>query len=182
MSNTTPISPPKNDAEKKVNGVKIKYRVVWEKWADPYGENINEIEWPGWNKGLYDDDVKEIISDEDLDGDLIEKLDREFEERENIFFNKKMNVVMTPMGIVPLTEYTTPGKIFNFWNMHTNFTINDKIKDLVNKSAGVETLDVFTQYRARIGIGKVFDSIDVKKNIQDRLLKHMGKLSERSQT
>ena len=77
------------------------------------------------------------------------------------------------MGLVPLTEYTIPSKIFNFWVAHTNFSITDAVAQIVDEAEGVETLDIFTRYRMRIGVGHVFDSQLVKSHIEQLLYKHL---------
>ena len=81
--------------------------------------------------------------------------------------------MFTPMGIIPITEYSTPSKVFNFWMAHTNFDITPKINSLIEKSEGVETLDVFTRYRLRIGIGKAFDTGKVMRQINASIAQHL---------
>ena len=76
------------------------------------------------------------------------------------------------MGLIPYNEYTASSKIFNFWIGHTNFNLSKKIANIIEKTDGVETLDVFTRYRFRIGIGKVFEDRDVMKNIENNVKQH----------
>lgn len=111
--------------------------IVWEKWVDPYGANLDTVEWPG-----YDHD--EIVDDET--GENI---------KQPTF--KKFNVLATKMGIIPFNEHTDCSKIFNFWIGHTNFSITKKIANTLQLIEGVETLDIFTRYRFRISFGKAFD-------------------------
>jgi hypothetical protein len=53
-----------------------------------------------------------------------------------------------------------------FWMMHTNFDIDAEAVKKIETISGVETLDLFTRYRARIGFGKVFDENKVMKRIK----------------
>lgn len=119
------------------------YLIVWEKWVDPYGSNLDSVEWPGYNEN-------NIIEDED--------------QIKEPSFNK-INVLATKMGIIPFNEHTDCSKIFNFWIGHTNFNITKKIANILQTIDGVETLDIFTRYRFRISFGKAFDERTVIDNI-----------------
>lgn len=120
-------------------------KIIWEKWVDPFGDNMEETKW-----NHYDD--------EDLDEDtqLIEN---------HIPTNKAIKVIASPLGLIPYNEYTASSKIFNFWIGHTNFNISENIKSTIETIDGVEILDVFTRYRFRIAIGKCFDDAEVMNHI-----------------
>lgn len=130
--------------------------IVWQKWFDPFGH----------------DDLP-------IDSDALDKEDADSED----FSNHKDNTVpikegalraiITPMGLIPYTENTASSKIFNFWVGHTNFNLSKKVVDIIENADGVETLDVFTRYRFRIAIGKVFDDAQVMKNINDRVYEYL---------
>lgn len=59
---------------------------------------------------------------------------------------------------------------FNLWIIHTNFPIMELDIDLIQMVPGVESLDIFSQYRLRIGIGNLFLQEKVQKDI-DLILK-----------
>jgi hypothetical protein len=86
---------------------------------------------------------------------------------EEEFYKRPTKVIMTPMGIIPYTENTASNKIFNFWVGHTNFNLNLHVCRLIEDAEGVETLDVFTRYRFRIGVGKLFDDKSVMRDINE---------------
>jgi hypothetical protein len=73
------------------------------------------------------------------------------------------------MGLIPYNEYTASGKIFNFWTGHTNFNITKNVARVIETTNGIETLDIFTRYRFRIGIGKAFEDRTIMKSIEDRI-------------
>ena len=77
----------------------------------------------------------------------------------------------TTMGIIPYNEYTASSKIFNFWTGHTNFNIIDSVAYSIETTEGVETLDIFTRYRFRIGIGKAFEDREVMRSIEKKMYK-----------
>lgn len=127
---------------------------------DPFGsDEIDNIE-----------DLSEIFDHDDIN-DHDETDDNN--EHSLLDLNTKkatpVRVMATPMGIIPITENTASSKIFNFWLGHTNFNITKKIAQTIEDIDGVETLDVFTRYRFRIGVGKAFSDSDVMRNINKQL-------------
>lgn len=131
--------------------------IIWQKWKDPFGEKDDDID--------LDDEYSNFLNDVD---DGIDE-DRKNTNLDELLNNKQIKVIATPMGIVPINENTASGKIFNFWIGHTNFNITKYIADLIEKTDGVETLDIFTRYRFRIGIGKAFTDASVMKDIQESI-------------
>jgi hypothetical protein len=118
--------------------------IIWEKWINPLFDNTN--------KEIDDEDI-EPYSD--------------YEDNNETQDHRMMHMVMTPMGIIPFEEIKDCDKVFNFWTGHTNFTISKAIAKLIENIDGVETLDVFTRYRFRVGFGKAFKDGDVMNNIND---------------
>lgn len=118
--------------------------IIWQKWFDPFG-----------------DDEEHDFEDNDNDYALDDSAQ----------FQKPMKAIATPMGIIPYTENTASGKIFNFWIGHTNFNITQSIASEIELTEGVETLDIFTRYRFRIAIGKAFDDTRVKTDINHKVYK-----------
>lgn len=126
--------------------------VVWEKWIDPFGQALEEAKWTDYENQIETLDDVEYVDDEEIP-------------------MKPIKAIATPMGIIPYNELTAPSSLFNFWTGHTNFDITKKIATIIEKSPGVEILDVFTRYRFRIGIGKCFSDKETMKNINDSLYK-----------
>ncbi len=147
-------------------------QIVWEKWHDPLGSDSQDAEWPGaWGTFLTDDMVQQaydgdLIDRDDYDDDANEELERQQRVRQK---QVKVAIMNTPMGIIPVTEHTSAGRIFNFWTAHTNFRMTKNIMESINDTDGVETFDVFTAYRWRIAIGKAFSSIVVKERVMKNL-------------
>ena len=131
--------------------------IIWQKWKDPFGEKDDDID--------IDDEYSNFYTEEDDD------IDEEIHKSK--LQNKQIKVIATPMGIVPINENTASGKIFNFWIGHTNFDITKKIVNLIEKTNGVETLDIFTRYRFRIAVGKAFNDSDVMRDINKKIYKEI---------
>lgn len=123
--------------------------IIWEKWIDPFGNNTDDIEWNGFSSKKNDDEYQDSYSDTN------EKIPR----------YQKFNAIVTNMGIIPYNEHTDCSKIFNFWLGHTNFSITKQIAKILEEIDGVETLDIFTRYRFRVGFGKAFNDREVINNI-----------------
>jgi hypothetical protein len=132
--------------------------IVWQKWFDPLGEDdLDQMQV------IESATEPEFYTEED-DEEEGENIDVVEEEE---FYKRPTKVIMTPMGIIPYTENTASNKIFNFWVGHTNFNLNLPVCKLIEDAEGVETLDVFTRYRFRIGVGKLFDDKSIMRDINE---------------
>ena len=79
------------------------------------------------------------------------------------------NVMSTPFGLWKVTDIMNPYKQFKLWMGHTNFTINEKVANLIKKTPGVEVLSILTRYRFLVGIGEMFNIRDVRTTIESAL-------------
>ena len=141
--------------------------IVWEKWVDPFGQELDDAKWTDYESSLSvkpEDDDEEIsyIDEDDKD---------ELSPDEDIIIpsQRPIRAIASPMGIIPYNELTAPGKIFNFWVGHTNFNITMNIAKLIEQCDGVEILDIFTRYRFRIGVGKCFNDAETMSEINNKL-------------
>jgi len=149
---------------------KSKHRIVWQKWQDPYGENLDDVEWPGWDAEA-EDDTPDFLADEKSPVEQL--LSEEELTTRQIIEEKPVKLIFTTLGMVPMTEASRPSKVFNFWVCHTSFNITDPLGLEIEKVDGVEILDVFTRYRFRVGIGQVFKPGAVMNAINERMLTHL---------
>ena len=144
------------------------FQIVWEKWRDPFlGYDENEIDIENTHAAKFFND----IVDEDNIDDEEETLE---DEEQMVSLEKPVRIIYTPMGIIPYNEYTASSKIFNFWVGHTPFSITKAIAYVIENTDGVETLDIFTRYRFRIAIGKVFKETDVMQDINKNIIYFLG--------
>ena len=125
--------------------------IVWEKWKDPYDDRD---EWFPKHE-----DKKQV------DG---EYEDEEFSEEE-ITFEQIPQILMANVGAMPMYKPPSIGKIFNFWTGHTSFSISGPIAARIESVEGVEILDIYTRYRFRVGIGKLFKDREVMNAIQQAM-------------
>lgn len=146
-------------------------KIVWQKWMDPFGSDDENLltDEDGEPKFLDDENSEDIYTNKNKNDGLTES-DEKFKNLKS----HTVRVMATPMGIIPITENTASSKIFNFWIGHTNFNITQKVAEIIEDTEGVETLDIFTRYRFRIAIGKVFTDSYVMRKINDNVYTHLG--------
>src|SRR6187431_1689455 len=104
-------------------------KIMFEKFISPYGD---------------DDEARDLPTME-VEGD-----DGETESvnlRDIMDAEKPVQFLSTPMGIIPLTEWSDPNKNFNFWTGFTNFAIFKKVEDIMAKTDGVEAYVTWSPYR-----------------------------------
>ena len=138
--------------------------IVWQKWRDPFGGDEDEAEWPGAFGDFTTDEI--LKKHTEVTYEEVEEEEVEHHRRQK---GQKLGMVVTPMGLIPMTEHTRATKLFNFWTAHTTFRMNNRTKKVIDYAPGVESLDVFSPYRWRICIGKVFDSTWTKNNLMTAL-------------
>lgn len=127
------------------------YTIIWEKWKDPFGFDDSES-------------IHETNNNQDNEQNISEQ-----------YTTKKIKcqLISTPLGLIPFNETISSNEVFNFWTGHSNFALTNNISSIIENTPGVETLNIFTKYRFRIGIGKAFsDSIvmrEINKNVYEYL-------------
>lgn len=135
-----------------------KYQFVWEKWHSPVEEYQQSL--------LYGNEtVREI--DEDELAELIES--GEYEEIQH-----KVPIIPIFPSIIEHNKFL---ESFDIWILHTNFDIDDGVQAIIAATGGVESLQVVTRYRAKLGFTKsgLFNNSEVKHSIQTNLLSHLSR-------
>jgi len=121
-------------------------KIIWEFWHDPFSE-------------------REFISEEEANYRTPwEKMESESEEGTKI-----RPVIPTPMGLIPIHPFRNFSQAFQIWIGHANFFITPDIQEKIESVPGVEILDIHSPYCFRVGVGKAFDHIEVKSDIQKTL-------------
>ena len=134
------------------------YDVYWEKWVDAYESDIETIDM---THEKFEEDEK---SDFGIDF-------QSFEEEDSIELPMKtIQTIFTPFGVMPLPEQSLASSYFKFWVGHTNFKITYSFYKIISNIEGVETLDIFSPYRFRISVGKLFRDRDVMNDIRKSMI------------
>lgn len=129
----------------------MKKEIKFEYFVDPLGSNLSEV-----GDRNAEEIIEDIRDDEDIDADIKEMLPRS---KDNI------KVLSTPFGLVSITESNQPAKYFELWLGYTNFDLTEEVIQKIEDVPGVESIEVFSRYRFRIMIGKLFKSSDVMTEI-----------------
>jgi hypothetical protein len=133
------------------------YEVYWEKWVDVYQSEIDEID-----QALEEfEDLQGL--EYDIDPETMEKL----EAMSNM---PSIKTIMTPFGMMPLTEQSLASSHFKFWVGHTNFKLLNAHRKTIGSVAGIETMDILTPYRFRIAVAKLFVDREVMSKVRKSLL------------
>lgn len=141
-----------------------KNQIIWEKWYCPFGQDDPEAE------SLLDQiSMNELLEDTESIPDESTMVPVDEQKLSRQFSGQKF--MITPMGVMPITDNTISTKIFNFWTGHTNFNISRNIANTIQNCEGVESLDIFTRYRFRISIGKAFKDSEVMNTINTEVYK-----------
>lgn len=119
----------------------------------------------GWQK--YEDVIQtEMYSP--LASMILEELNPAVEEDEY----EEEELHETESLIVPKNFYETVSLMsrFDCWIGHTNFNITNSIKNKLNEVDGIEVLNIISRYRFFIGVGKMFEFTEVRKDIEKTIL------------
>ena len=129
------------------------------------------IAWESWNAKLEDLQV----------GQAEETVEQEmsYTEIENAasadivypdLFGGQPKIIHTPLGPYPEDSLLKPSNRWDCWIGHTNFDITtDMAEKLETEVSGVEALKVIGRYSFFIGIAKLFDITEVRKDVETLL-------------
>ena len=133
------------------------YDVYWEKWIDAFEEE------------------EEAIENQTLDMEQLLTSNEEILEQES-FYNSISHIrsIITPFGILPLTEQTKASSHFKFWVGHSNFKLTEDFYKIIGQQPGIEALDILTPYRFRIAVGKMFIDRDVMAEVRNEMVKYLA--------
>ena len=133
------------------------YEVYWEKWVDAYQSEIDEI----------DQALEEFEDFQGLEYDIDPETMEKLEAMSNM---PSIKTIMTPFGMMPLTEQSLASNHFKFWVGHTNFKLLNAHRKTIGSVAGIETMDILTPYRFRIAVAKLFVDREVMSQVRKALL------------
>jgi hypothetical protein len=134
--------------------------IYWEPWVDAYdNEEVNAA------KKFLEENMSELSEIEE------ELLDAAEEDMENLsMYSQPIQTIITPFGVLPLTETSLASNHFKFWVGHSNFKLMEDYYPIIESCKGVESVDILTPYRFRIAIAKLFQDRDVMHEVRKTLL------------
>ena len=126
------------------------------------------IAWESWNaklEGLYQENINEdqptYLENENLQASEIIPSE---------MFIAPPRVVNTPLGVYPEESLLKPSDRWDCWIGHTNFDITNNVAaKLDSEIDGVEALKILGRYSFFIGVAKLFNIAQVRKDIETLL-------------
>ena len=140
------------------------YDVYWEKWIDAFEVEEQEFE-------DHVSEIEKLLGSEEL-----------LEQEESVHEISNIRSIVTPFGVLPLTEQTMASKSFKFWVGHSNFKLTKAFYKVIGGHPGIETLDILTPYRFRIAVGKMFVDRDVMTGVRDAMVRYVATTKSSSTT
>ena len=110
--------------------------------------------------------MRKILWEKYVDPLLPKKHEHEEEEEE---VGGSVRMVVSPQGMIPVGDEILLSSKYNLWVGYSNFDITNSVVKTIEDVQGVESLDIFSRYRFRIGIGKLFDEVQTKLLIEEVL-------------
>ena len=134
------------------------YDVYWENWIDAFEQDDLDLE-----EDIHQ--MQELLANEEgIEEDDLELVDHSV---------SHIRSIVTPFGVLPLTEQTRASHYFKLWVGHSNFKLTEDFYRVIGQQPGIEALDILTPYRFRIAVGKMFTDRDVMKEVRDKMVLHV---------
>lgn len=134
------------------------YDVYWEKWIDAFEQEDMDLE-----EDIHQ--MQELLANEEgIEEEDLELVDHSV---------SHIRSIVTPFGVLPLTEQTRASHYFKLWVGHSNFKLTEDFYRVIGQQPGIEALDILTPYRFRIAVGKMFTDRDVMKEVRDKMVLHV---------
>lgn len=132
----------------------MKRKIGWQKYEDVIDTQVNSPVLDAIYKKAFSNimSIAESIADEDYDED---------EEEINIG-----NLIRIDPKVAEMATLSTT---FDCWMGHSNFNLTESIEERLKKINGVEILKICSRYRFFIGVGKMFEFSQVRRDIQKEL-------------
>lgn len=131
------------------------------------------IAWENWNeieRELSEDITLEDIMDEEEDGQNQMGLPTDFL-MPAMLSDMKPQIIQTPFGNVSADSRLKPSDRWDCWMGYTNFGITEDIQSKMQNVDGVDALKVMSRYSFCVGVGKMFEFSEVRKDIENAICK-----------
>lgn len=132
-------------------------------------KKAKEIAWESWNSKIaeieeQEDDIELVDESEDIEID-----GAAYSINPEMFLLGQSKMVHTPLGQYPNDSLLRPCNRWDCWIGHTNFDITKEIAEKIEVVDGIEALKIMGRYSFFIGVAKMFDISDVRKDIKDAI-------------
>ena len=141
--------------------MKKTYKIGWQKYEDVIESQINSPIIDQIYNSLMsksEDAMLENLTEEEL-----EQMEEILREDPNIANNEESQMLNITESLANEISLATN---FDCWIGHTNFNLTEQLKDQLDSIEGVEMLKIYSRYRFLVGVGRMFDFSEVRKNIE----------------
>ena len=128
-----------------------------------------KIAWENWKEKVDDSPPKNADSTE-VSPDTESVIDEDALEKSFLSAMEIPRLVQTPLGIFHYDDKLKPSEKFDCWIGYTNFDITEDIKDKIERTEGVEALEIMSRYTFFLGVGKMFNFRDVRILIEAAII------------
>lgn len=146
--------------------MKFEKKIAWQKYEDYIEKQLSSPILINIIQNLASLQTNTIKGDEEIDE---EDEDDDYDIDDQIKSNKVISAPFMPLTN-QLMEDISMLSSFDCWMGYTNFDITNSIKDVLDEIPGIELLKICSRYRFFIGIGKLFDFKNVRKDIEGTLI------------
>jgi hypothetical protein len=123
-----------------------------------------KISWESWNAKVLVDAPEEPVKEETPTYEPVE------EQVDYLLPFQTARVIYTPLGAFPEESILKPSDRWDCWIAHTNFPVTSKILNILNEEIdGIEVLKIMGKYSFFVGVARLFDIRDVRKQIDDKI-------------
>lgn len=130
-----------------------------------------QIAWESWNARVQEIMENSNFSPPEIDteGMTYNGSDISPELISPELFLQPQKIMNTPLGIYSQESTLKPSDRWDCWLGYTSFDITKNISNIIEKIDGVEALRILSRYSFFIGVGRLFDIKDVRRNIEKKL-------------
>lgn len=126
-----------------------------------------KIAWESWNAKVDIVSLSQPIDTEEHD---YQEMDQMSQLGMESFIVEQQRILYTPIGPYPEESMLKPSDRWDCWIGYTNFPVTNKVSNTLNKEIeGVEALKILGKYSFFIGVAKLFDITDIRKEIEEKL-------------
>lgn len=133
---------------------------------------MKKIMWESWSQ--KEKDLMEMDSIDSMGGMDEEELEQIMQLENSLsplMADFRSNVIQTPFGVVPSESILKPSDRWDCWLGYTNFNLTNKVSDTIKIVDGVESLKIMSRYTFCIGVGKMFNFSNVRREIENAVCK-----------
>jgi len=135
-------------------------KIGWQKYEDVLDAQIN----CPLAQQLYKNVLDSLNDQEDVFEDSFDISEKEVDDSLNIV-DEQIRVVLDK----DFSKEVLLATNYDCWMGHTNFDITPRVREMLDSIAGVEVMKICTRYRFFIGVGRMFDFHEVRRDIEDKL-------------